>query len=51
MHRKLFILAVVLLMASVAAVAQVTTSGITGIVMADGEEAIGTGEVPKFLSE
>jgi hypothetical protein len=40
MQKRLFILAVVLLMVSVAAIAQVTTSGITGIVMADGEEAI-----------
>ena len=31
----------VLLMFSVAIVAQVTTAGITGIVMANGEEAIG----------
>ena len=34
-------MAVVLLMMSVAAIAQVTTAGITGIVTADGEEAIG----------
>ena len=34
-------MAFVLLMTSVAAIAQVTTSGITGAVKADGEEAIG----------
>ncbi len=40
MKKRLFLMAVVLLM-SVAAIAQVTTSGITGVVMAGGEEAIG----------
>ena len=39
--RRLFIIAVSLLMMTVSAVAQVTTSAITGIVKADGEEAIG----------
>ena len=34
-------MAIVLLLTTVAAIAQVTTSGITGIVTADGEEAIG----------
>ena len=37
----------VLLMFAVAAIAQVTTSGITGIVMANGEEAIGATVVAK----
>jgi hypothetical protein len=41
MQKRLFSMMVALLMMSVAAVAQVTTSGITGIVMANGEEAIG----------
>ncbi|MBQ8156062.1 MAG: carboxypeptidase regulatory-like domain-containing protein [Prevotella sp.] len=39
--RRLFIIAVSLLMIAVSAVAQVTTSAITGVVKADGEEAIG----------
>ena len=42
-------MAVTLLMMSVAAVAQVTTSGITGIVMADGEEAIGATVTAKHV--
>ena len=42
-------MAVVLLMVSVAAIAQVTTSGITGIVMADGEEAIGATVTAKHV--
>ena len=41
MKKRLFMMAVVLLVTSVAAIAQVTTSGITGVVKADGEEAIG----------
>ena len=41
MQKRLFMLVVTLLMMTVAAVAQVTTSGITGIVTAGGEEAIG----------
>ena len=41
MKKRLFMMMAVLLMFSVAIVAQVTTSGITGIVMANGEEAIG----------
>ena len=41
MKKRLFLMAVVLLLMSVTAVAQVTTSGITGIVTAGGEEAIG----------
>ena len=41
MKKRLFMMAVVLLMTSVAAIAQVTTAGITGVVKADGEEAIG----------
>ena len=49
MQKRLFILAVVLLMVSVAAIAQVTTSGITGIVMADGEEAIGATVTAKHV--
>ena len=39
--RRLFLIAVSLFMMTVSAVAQVTTSAITGIVKADGEEAIG----------
>ena len=50
MNRRLFIMAVTLLMMSVAAVAQVTTSGITGIVMADGEEAIGATVTAKHVA-
>ncbi len=41
MMKRLFLMAIVLLLTTVAAIAQVTTSGITGIVTADGEEAIG----------
>ena len=41
MQKRLFLLVVTLLTISLAAVAQVTTSGITGIVTAGGEEAIG----------
>ena len=41
MKKRLFMMAVVLLMMSLAAIAQVTTSGITGVVKAGGEEAIG----------
>ena len=41
MKKRLFMMAVTLLLTTVAAIAQVTTSGITGIVTADGEEAIG----------
>lgn len=41
MQKRLFLLVVTLLTMSLAAVAQVTTSGITGIVTASGEEAIG----------
>ena len=41
MKKRLFMMAFVLLITSVAAIAQVTTSGITGTVKADGEEAIG----------
>ena len=40
---------VVLLLMSVMAVAQITTSGITGIVMADGEEAIGATVTAKHV--
>ena len=42
-------MALLLLLFSVAAVAQVTTSGITGIVMADGEEAIGATVTAKHV--
>ena len=41
MQKRLFLMMTVLLMIAVSSVAQVTTSGITGLVMADGEEAIG----------
>lgn len=41
MQKRFFLLIVTLLTMSLAAVAQVTTSGITGIVTAGGEEAIG----------
>ena len=41
MKKRLFMMAFTLLMTTVAAIAQVTTAGITGIVTADGEEAIG----------
>ena len=41
MQKRVFLLIVTLLTMSLAAVAQVTTSGITGIVTAGGEEAIG----------
>ena len=41
MQKRFFLLVVTLLTLSLAAVAQVTTSGITGIVTAGGEEAIG----------
>ena len=41
MQKRFFLLVVTLLTMSLAAVAQVTTSGITGIVTAGGEEAIG----------
>ena len=41
MQKRVFLLIVTLLTLSLAAVAQVTTSGITGIVTAGGEEAIG----------
>ena len=43
-------MAVVLLMVSVAAIAQVTTSGITGVVMAGGEEAIGATVTAKHVA-
>ncbi len=41
MQKRFFLLVVTVLMLSLSAVAQVTTSGITGIVTAGGEEAIG----------
>lgn len=41
MQKRLLFLVVTVLMLSLSAVAQVTTSGITGIVTAGGEEAIG----------
>ena len=41
MQKRLFTLMVALLMFSVGAIAQVTTSGITGLVQADNEEVIG----------
>ena len=41
MQKRLFMLVAAVLMLSLTAVAQVTTSGITGIVTAGGEEAIG----------
>ncbi|MBR5325042.1 MAG: carboxypeptidase regulatory-like domain-containing protein, partial [Prevotella sp.] len=41
MQKRVFLLIVTLLTFSLAVVAQVTTSGITGIVTAGGEEAIG----------
>ena len=41
MMKRVFMMAFTLLMTTVAAIAQVTTAGITGIVTADGEEAIG----------
>lgn len=41
MQKRLFLLVVTVLMLSFTAVAQVTTSGITGIVTAGGDEAIG----------
>ena len=40
---------IVLLLSSVTALAQVTTSGITGVVMADGEEAIGATVTAKHV--
>ena len=41
MQKRVFLLIVTLLTLSLSVVAQVTTSGITGIVTAGGEEAIG----------
>ena len=49
MQKRLFFLVVTLLAMSLAAVAQVTTSGITGIVTAGGEEAIGATVTAKHM--
>jgi hypothetical protein len=49
MRRKSIIMAFALLLISVASIAQVTTSGITGIVTADGEEAIGATVTAKHV--
>ena len=47
--KRLFLLIVAVLTLAASAVAQVTTSGITGIVKADGEEAIGATVTAKHL--
>ena len=49
MMKRLSTLLFVLLTISIATMAQVTTSGITGTVMAGGEEAIGA-TIPLLLS-
>ena len=49
MKKRLLTMMAVLLMFAVVAVAQVTTSGITGIVMANGEEAIGATVMAKHV--
>ena len=49
MQKRIFLLVVTLLTLSLAAVAQVTTSGITGIVTAGGEEAIGATVTAKHV--
>ena len=49
MQKRFFLLVVTLLTMSLAAVAQVTSSGITGIVTASGEEAIGATIMAKHV--
>ena len=49
MQKRLFLLVVTLLMLSLTAVAQVTTSGINGIVTANNEEVIGATVSAKYL--
>ena len=49
MRRQSLIMVLALLFFSVASIAQVTTSGITGIVTADGEEAIGATVTAKHV--
>ena len=49
MMKRLSVLLLVLLTISLSVLAQVTTSGITGVVMADGEEAIGATVTAKHV--
>ena len=49
MQKRLFTLMAVLLLTTVATIAQVTTAGITGIVKADGEECIGATVTAKHI--
>ena len=48
--KRLLILTLAFLTISLTVIAQVTTSGITGVVMADGEEAIGATVTAKHVA-